>query len=75
MIVNVPDWCVINKRICWNAPEITGYKWVYEYIISYGVDGFFHKSAYGPVYFTKFSEYGNTIKEVNEIDSKEVVYF
>lgn len=64
MIIEIPDWCVIGKVIRWNAPQLTGNKWVTERIVGYGYDGFFHQ-AYGcPVYYTEFSEYGKTIREV-----------
>ena len=63
MIIEVPDWCVIGKAIQWNAPSITGYEWVVERIVAYDVDGFYHQAYECPMYFTKFSEYGKTIRE------------
>lgn len=63
MIINVPDWCLIGKYIEWSDPVVTGYEWVREKIISYGVDGFFHQAYNCPVYYSKFDEYGKTVRE------------
>ncbi len=66
MTIEVPNWCIIGKFVKWKAPHITGNEWVKEEILSYGIDGFFHGAHNCPVYYTKFSEYEKTIKEVNE---------
>ena len=66
MIIEVPDWCAIGKTIEWHNPLITGFDWVKERIISYGIDGFYHQEYDCPMYYTKFSEYGKTIREVGE---------
>ena len=66
MIIEIPDWCVIGKWIEWNAPYITGNEWVDEKILSYGYDGFFHQGCNCPVYYTKFSEYGRTVRETKD---------
>lgn len=63
MIIEIPDWCVIGKSVEWKAPHFTGYEWVRETILSYGMDGFFHQGSDCPVYYTKFSEYGKTVRE------------
>lgn len=63
MIIEVPDWCVIGKYIEWHCPHITGYDWVTERILSYGTDGFRHQGYNCPEYYTKFDEYGKTIRE------------
>lgn len=63
MTIEVPDWCIIGKYVKWKAPHITGNEWVEEKIISYGIDVFFHQSHNCPVYYSKFSEYGNRIVE------------
>ena len=62
MIIEIPDWCRIETWIEWDNPLITGQHWVREKIIAYGVDGFFHHAGNCPMYFTKFSEYGKTIR-------------
>lgn len=67
MTINIPDWCVIGKWISWSNEAVTGAKWVREKIISYGVDGFFHQASYCPVYYSKFTEYGKTVKEQEEV--------
>lgn len=67
MIIEVPDWCVIGKTIEWSNRHRTGCDWVKEKIIAYGVDGFFHQAYDCPTYYTKFSEYGKTIRECNTI--------
>ena len=64
MIIEVPDWCIIGKYIEWNAPYITGYERAKKKILSYGRDGFFHQGYNCPVYYSKFSEYGKTIREI-----------
>ena len=64
--IEVPDWCVIGKTIEWYAPHITGIEWVRDKIISFGYDGFFHQGHNCPVYYTKFSEYGKTVKEMKD---------
>lgn len=70
MTIEIPDWCVIGKYVEWNASHITGNEWVTEKIISYGIDGFFHKGSCCPVYYTQFSEYGKTIREINRNKNK-----
>lgn len=65
MTIEIPNWCVIGKQIEWHAPYITGNEWVTETIISYGMDGFFHREHNCPIYYSKFSEYGKTVRECN----------
>ena len=36
--------------------------WYTEKIVGFGYDGVFHQACNCPVYYTKFSEYGKTIK-------------
>ena len=62
MTIEIPNWCRIGLYIRWDAPEITGQRWVREEIIAYGYGGFFHQAYNCPLYFTKFSEYGKTVK-------------
>ena len=62
MTIDIPDWCKIGTFIEWNAPRITGMPWVREKIIAFGYDGFFHQTVNCPMYFTKFSEYGRTVR-------------
>jgi hypothetical protein len=65
MIINIPDWCCIGKTIEWKTFD-TDYgkaRWFKEKIISFGYDGFFHQAYNCPVYYSKFSDYGNTIRE------------
>lgn len=62
MVIEVPDWCKIGTYIEWHAPSTTGMDWVRERIIAYGVDGFFHQGSNCPMYYTKFSEYGRTVR-------------
>lgn len=66
MIIEVPDWCVLGKTIEWHAPEITGNEWVRDKIIAFGYDGFFHQEYNCPIYFTRFDEYGKTIREIRK---------
>lgn len=62
MVIEIPDWCKIGTFIEWDAPQITGYRWVREEIIAFGYDGFFHQAHNCPMYFTKFAEYGKTVR-------------
>ena len=66
MIIEIPDWCKIGTLIKWKAPHITGCNWVTEKIIAFGYDGFFHQSHNCPMYFTKFNEYGKTVKVIGK---------
>ena len=60
--IEIPDWCYIGARIYWSDEGTTGYKWVLETIIAYGEDGFFHQAHSCPMYYTRFSEWGKTVK-------------
>lgn len=60
--LNIPDWCAIGTEIEWNAPEITGMEWVKEIVHSYDMQGFFHGAHDCPMYYTKFEEYGKTVR-------------
>lgn len=62
MIIEIPDWCKLGTYIEWDRPDITGFRWVRERVISYGYDGFFQQGSNTPVYFTEFSEYGKTVR-------------
>lgn len=66
MVITIPDWCTIGKIIEWHAPHLTDNKWVKEEIVGFGYNGFFHKWQNCPVYFTEFSEYGKTVREVRK---------
>ena len=62
MTIEVPDWCRIGVWVEWHAPAVTGMDWVAEKIVAFGYDGFFHQGDNCPMYFTKFSEYGKTVR-------------
>ena len=70
MIIEVPDWCIIGKKVeVFMYDENTGKgDWFKETIISYGIDGFFHQAHNCPVYYHTFDSYG---KSVREIDNKK----
>jgi len=66
MIIEIPDWCVIGKKVevLMYDKDYCKFDWFKEKIISYGIDGFFHQ-AYGcPVYYDKFDSYGKTVREI-----------
>lgn len=65
MIIEVPEWCKIGRVIEWKAYNLNSgsAEWYKEQIISYGCDGFFHRAHNCPVYYSKFFEYGNTVRE------------
>lgn len=66
--IEVPNWCKIGSYIEWYNPISTGLtSWVTEIIIGYGYDGFYHQASNCPLYFTKFSEYGKTVRLKEEI--------
>lgn len=73
MTIEIPDWCRIGAYIEWHAPKKTGMDWVTERIIAFGYDGFFHQDWDCPMYFTKFSEYGKTVR-LKDISRKEYSY-
>lgn len=68
MTVKIPNWCMIGKTIEWYNPDLVVFAndnpWFMEKIIAYGLDGFFHQWEDHPMYFSKFDEYGKTIREV-----------
>ena len=64
MTIEIPDWCLIGKQILWHNPRTTGVDWVREEIKAFGYRGFFHQAHNCPMYFTEFSEYGKTVKEI-----------
>jgi len=70
IIIEVPSWCTIGTWVEWSCPSITGCKWVHEKIISYGYDGFYHQYPNCPIYYSKFSDLGKTIRLIKNI-SKE----
>lgn len=65
MILEIPEWCKIGKYIEFKMydPNEGKAMWFKDKIISYSEDGFFHQSAYCPVYHNKFSDYGKTVRE------------
>ena len=64
--INVPEWASIGNFVMVKDVEcIRGKdqnKWYREKILGYGYDGIFHQATNCPVYYTRFSEYGKTIK-------------
>lgn len=67
MIIEIAEWCKIGRTIEYKMfdPEYEELRWFEEKIISFGYDGFFHRAFGCPVYYSKFSDYGNTIRECN----------
>ena len=69
-IIELPDWAIIGKVILVkDVHYIRGenQSWYKEKIVAFGENGIFHQASNCPMYFTPFSEWGKTIKEVNEI--------
>ena len=66
MIIELPRWARIgNTVLVKDVDMIRGDNpthWYTEKIISFGYDGVFHQAPACPVYYTKFDEYGKTIK-------------
>lgn len=68
MIIELPDWARIGETIlvkdvrCDRGDNPNS--WYEEEIVSFGYDGIFHQTEDSPEYFTKFSEWGKTIKEI-----------
>lgn len=71
MIIEIPDWCKIGTYIEWSEPLITGFDWVKEKIVAFGYDGFFHQANNCPMYFSKFSDYGETVRLVGETTPRQ----
>lgn len=66
--INIPDWCEIGKFIEFEMynPDSGKSEWFKDKIISYSDTGFFHQSHNCPVYHNKFSDYGRTVREIEE---------
>lgn len=64
MNISIPEWCKIGLFVEWYAPKLTGVdEWVKEEIIGYTYSGFLHRAHNCPMYETKFSEWGKTVRE------------
>ena len=64
MNISIPEWCKIGLFVEWCAPKVTGLdEWVREEIIGYTYDGFLHQAHNCPMYETKFSEWGKTVRK------------
>lgn len=67
MTIEIPDWARIGKIIyVKDVKRDRGddpNEWYKEYIIAYGYDGIFHQAHNCPLYYSKFSEYGKTIRK------------
>ena len=64
--IEIPNWCKIGKIIEWKDEKCVADNdpyWYKEKILSFGYDGFFHQAHNCPVYYSKFSDYGKTIRE------------
>lgn len=75
MTIEVPEWCVIGKKIQWKdmyGVATDDRSWCTDTIISFGYDGFFHQAHNCPVYYSKFDEYGKTIREVKSESGKKI---
>lgn len=68
MILEIPDWCKIGKYIKFKMydPDYGEARWFIDKIISYSENGFFHQAHNCPVYHNKFSDYGVTVKEIED---------
>lgn len=75
MTITIPDWAKIGNIVyIKDVNEIRGgnpNEWYAERVISYGNDGIFHQAPYCPVYYTKFSEYGNTLLDEKEMKRRK----
>ena len=66
-IIQLPNWARIDKTIlvkdfdCIRGDNPND--WYKEKIIGFGYDGVFHQAHNCPMYYSKFTEYGKTIKE------------
>lgn len=67
MLMEIPDWSIIGKTIEWYNPHLVVFAnddpWFKEKNIAFGIDGFFHQWEDYPIYFSKYAEYGKTIRE------------
>lgn len=63
MTVTIPDWCCIGATVEY---EYRPGEWVRETIHSYGTDGFYHQ-AYGcPMYYSKYTDLGRTVRLIGQ---------
>lgn len=63
MIVTIPDWCRIGATVEY---EYRPGEWVKEIIHSYGTDGFYHQAFGCPLYYSKYSEFGRTVRLIGQ---------
>lgn len=67
MTIEIPGWAKIGEYVlikdtcCIRGDNPND--WYKEKILGYGYDGVFHKANNCPTYYSRFSEYGKTIKE------------
>ena len=74
IIIRVPSWCQLGKRIEFQMQDPSDGKmhWFKDRIISYDYKGFFHQAPYCPVYYNKFSDYGKTVRECEEVEEEKI---
>lgn len=71
MTIELPEWARIDSPVlvrdynCRRGDDPN--QWYKERIIAFGYDGVFHQAHNCPMYYTKFSEYGNTIISESEV--------
>jgi len=75
-IIKLPSWARIDAEILIkDVNMIRGAdpeKWYPERITAFGYDGVFHQAHNCPEYYTKFSEYGKTIKLRDEVNADDI---
>lgn len=64
--IELPDWARIGAKVLVKDVKLVRgdnpEDWYTEKIIAFGYDGVFHQAHNCPMYYTKFDEYGKTIK-------------
>lgn len=66
MRIELPDWAIIGAKVLVKDTKmirgVDPNEWYTERIVAFGYDGVFHQAHNCPMYFTKFNQYGKTIK-------------
>ena len=69
IVLKIPGWCIIGKTVEFK-PFVTEDRWIRRDIFAYTKAGFYHQAADGEelsaILFTKFSEYGDRVREVQD---------
>ena len=63
MTLTIPDWCWIGATVEY---QYRPGEWVKEIIHSYGTDGFYHQAFGCPLYYSKYTDLGRTVRLIGQ---------